>query len=103
MRRKCSWRDPERMTERLTGVGAWDGEHEQVCVQFDEHGRLLSGSGHRTCETSVRGINGSGCAPGRPAASAVAGLVMSRTPRPRVAKLIDQRLSTSSRFWKPTK
>src|SRR3954452_7194514 len=132
MRRKCSLRIPERMAERLTGVGAWDREHEQAlvadvchddlclarvpiplerdgvisvlrCVQFDEHHRLLSGSGHRTCETSLRGINGSGCASGRPAASAFAGLVMSRTPRPRVAKLMEQRTSTSSRFWKPTK
>src|SRR4051812_1228502 len=37
------------------------------------------------------------CAAGRPAASAFAGLVISRTPRPRVAKLMDQRMSTSSR------
>src|SRR3954465_6988549 len=132
MRRKCSLRIPERMAERLTGVRAWDREHEQAlvadvchddlalarvpiplerdrvisvlaCVRFDEHDRLLSGSGHRSCETSIRGINGSGCAAGPPAASAFAGLVMSRMPRPRVAKLMDQRMSTSSRFWKPTK
>src|SRR3954469_9406625 len=74
MRRKCSLRIPEWMAERLTGVGAWDREHEQTlvadvchddlglarvpiplerdrvisvlaCVQFDEHDRLLSGSG----------------------------------------------------------
>src|SRR3954469_13886302 len=122
MRRKCSLRIPERMAERLTGVGAGDREYEQgliadvchddlglarvpiplerdrvisvlACVRFDEHDRLLSGSGHRTCETSVRGINGSGCAAGRPAASAFAGLVMSRTPRPRVAKDMEQRAS----------
>src|SRR5215208_2902957 len=84
MRRKCSLRIPERMAERVTGVGAWDSEYEQAlvadvchddlglvrvriplerdrvisvlaCVQFDEHERLLSGSGHRACETSVRG------------------------------------------------
>jgi hypothetical protein len=72
------------MAERLTGVGAWDREHEQAlvadvchddlglarvpiplerdrvvsvlaCVQFDEHDRLLSGSGDRTCETRFEG------------------------------------------------
>src|SRR3954469_6001636 len=85
MRRKCSLRIPERMAERLTGVGAGDREYEQgliadvchddlalarvpiplerdrvisvlACVRFDEHDRLLSGSGHRTRVTSVRGV-----------------------------------------------
>ena len=28
---------------------------------------------------------------------------MSRAPRPRVTKLNDQRMRTSSRFWKPTR
>src|SRR3954451_7612656 len=123
MCRKCSLGIRERPAERLTGVRAWDGEREQAlvadvchddlavapvpipferdrvislsaCVQFDEHDRLFPGCAHRTCEPSLRGIDGSGCAAGRPAASAsaFAGLVLSRTPRPRVGKLMDQRM-----------
>src|SRR4051794_24717357 len=106
MRRTCSLHIPERMAERLTGVGAWDREHEQalvadVCrddpglsrvpipferdrvisvlarVQLDEHDRLLSGSADRTCETSLRAIMRRRTA----GASAFAGRVISRTFR----------------------
>src|SRR3954464_9560385 len=112
MRRKCSLRIPEWMAERLTGVGAWDREHEQtlvayVChddlglarvpiplerdrvisvtayVQVDEHDRLLSGSGHRSARSR---FEASMVRDAPPAASAFAGLVMRRTARPRVAK-----------------
>jgi hypothetical protein len=34
-------------------------------------------------------------------ASAAGVLVMSRAPRPRVAKLMNQRMTTIRRFWKP--
>jgi hypothetical protein len=34
-------------------------------------------------------------------ASAAGMLVMSRAPRPRVAKLMNQRMTTIRRFWKP--
>src|SRR3990170_4842889 len=72
MRRKCSWRVPERMAERVAGIGARDPEDEQAlvsavsyddprvagvpiplerdrvtvvvaCVEFHEHDWLLSG------------------------------------------------------------
>src|SRR5215213_10131554 len=101
MRRKCSLRIPERMPERLTGVGAWDGEHEQAlvadvchddlglarvpiplerdrgtsvlaCVQFVEHDRLLSGSSHRISELDVFDVaDGGGPADGGQAALVV--------------------------------
>src|SRR4051812_48735102 len=75
MRRKCSRRVPERMTERVAGIGARDAEDEQAfvsavsyddpriavgaipferdrvtvvlaCVELHEHDWLLSGFGH---------------------------------------------------------
>src|SRR5918995_2806151 len=117
------------MAGGVAGVGAWDEDHEQAripdgavrlerdrvtsvraCVRFHNHDWLLSWLRHRVCErwgTSVGDMEtvlpGSGCAAGRPAGSAFAGLVISRVPRPRVVKPMDQRMRTRRRFWKPTR
>src|SRR4029079_11254608 len=54
--------------ERDHGISVW------ACVRFDEHDRLLSGSGHRSCKTS----------PGQDATHVTANTTLPRRPRSRL-------------------
>jgi hypothetical protein len=84
----------------------------KLALRFDDSlaGRTLKTqveatdiSGARQIERGYRDREPTSCASRRAAASAFAGFVISRAPRPRVAKLKDQRMRTRRRFWNPTR